>query len=135
MGACKPGYTSIHSLLQGDFNKCTVNHTSEHENQFWVLTFPLQPGYERKADELEIGRIKNVRKTIRFTREMSSHPISPDLFLTGVGRGGYQPVKTPGQPSPVSMTPSVSLRCSKPIPHAPQNISNICVSSPSSHTK
>jgi hypothetical protein len=74
MGVCKPGYISIHSLLDTNLDNYKINHTLEGENHFWVLTFPLQPGYERKADVLEIGRIKNVRKTIRLTREMSPSP-------------------------------------------------------------
>ena len=74
MGVCKPGYASIHSLLHANFDNFKINHTSEGENNLWVLTFRLQPGYERKVDELEIGRIKNVRKTIRLTREMSPPP-------------------------------------------------------------
>ena len=70
MGVCKQGYTSIHSLIQGDLSDCTIDHVMSGENQFWTLVFALRPGYERKADELELGRIKNVRKSIRLTREL-----------------------------------------------------------------
>jgi hypothetical protein len=70
MGVCKDGYTSIHSLVEGDLSDWTIEHVMSGENQFWTLAFALRPGYERKADELELGRIKNVRKSIRLTREL-----------------------------------------------------------------
>ncbi len=73
MGVCKPGYTSIHSLLQGNLSGCAVKHVTSGENQFWRLAFALRPSYERKADELEVGRIKNVRKSLRLTREKLTH--------------------------------------------------------------
>ena len=69
MGVVKQGYSSIHSLLEGDFGECTTEHTVEADHQFWRLSFRLAPRRERQADEVSIGRLKNVRSTIRLTRE------------------------------------------------------------------
>ena len=69
MGVTKEGFTSIHTLIQGDLSEWSVDHTQQGENQFWRLYYGLNPGYERKVDEIEIGRIPNVTSTIRLTRE------------------------------------------------------------------
>ena len=69
MGVVEEGYTSIHSLIQGDLSQWSVDHTQQGENQFWRLYFELNPGYERKVDEIEIGRTPDVKMTIRLTRE------------------------------------------------------------------
>jgi hypothetical protein len=69
MGVCKPGYTSIHSLFEGDLSQSIVERLSKDGNQLCRLSFPLAPGHQAKIDEIKIGRIKNVRSTIRMTRE------------------------------------------------------------------
>lgn len=69
MGVAKEGFTSIHTLIQGDLSKWTVNHIQQGENQFWRLYYSLNPGDERKVDEIEVGRIPNVTSSIRLTRE------------------------------------------------------------------
>jgi hypothetical protein len=68
MGVCKPGYASIHSFLQG-LEDCAIDHRTSGEDPIWVLTWGLQPAHERKADEMPVGRINNIRSTIRLTRE------------------------------------------------------------------
>jgi hypothetical protein len=88
MGVCKTGYTSIHSLVDGDLSKWDIEHTSNGEHQFWKLSFPLVPGYEGKVDELQIGRIKNVQGSIRMTRERYRHS---NILMTGYG--GCMPIK------------------------------------------
>jgi len=70
MGICKPGYTSIHSVLRELPNGCKIDHSFSGEHQFWTLYFSLKPSFERKADEIALGRIKNVVGVMRLTREM-----------------------------------------------------------------
>jgi hypothetical protein len=72
MGVTKKGFASIHTLIQGDLSKWSVDHTQQGDNQFWRLYYGLNPGYERKVDEIEVGRIPNVTSSIRLTRE--KHP-------------------------------------------------------------
>jgi hypothetical protein len=73
MGVCKPGYASIHSFLQDGLEDCTVDHRTIGEDQIWVLTWGLKQAHERSADEMAVGRINNVRSTIRLTREKFFH--------------------------------------------------------------
>lgn len=74
MGVCPPGFVSIHSLFaNADLSNCTVEHAPAEGNQFWTVSYLLKPASERKVDEIALGQISNVRKTIRLTREKYSN--------------------------------------------------------------
>jgi hypothetical protein len=75
MGVCHDEFASIHTLIDSDLTygtDCVVSHVFSGGVQFWTLSWPLDPGYERKIDEFRVGRVNNVRSTIRLTREMSA---------------------------------------------------------------
>jgi hypothetical protein len=87
MGVCPPGFVSIHSLFtNAGLGNCTIHHATAHGTQFWLVEYPLPASGERKADQLSLGTIKNVRKTIRLTRE-KYHPSQTQGLR--VVRGGY----------------------------------------------
>jgi hypothetical protein len=70
MGVCPPGFVSIHSLFaNAHLGNCVITHATAHGTQFWLVEYPLPASSERKAHELSLGTIKNVRKTIQLTRE------------------------------------------------------------------
>jgi hypothetical protein len=73
MGVCHEGYTSLHTFIDTsvtDCEECSVLHAYDDANKFWTLSWLLKPGQERKIDEFEVGRVKNVLGSIRLTREM-----------------------------------------------------------------
>jgi hypothetical protein len=69
MGVCKEGYISVHSVLEGNLDNWSIEHTQRGPVHFWFLSFVLSPGHEGAAEFAEIGRIKDVQSSIRMTRE------------------------------------------------------------------
>jgi hypothetical protein len=70
MGICKPGFTSIHSVVSDIREDCKIDHSFSGEHQFWTFYFKLKPSFERQIDEVALGRINNVVNVVRLTREM-----------------------------------------------------------------
>lgn len=70
MGICKPGYTSIHSIVSSLPENCRIDHSFSGEHQFWTFYFTLKPSFERQFDEVALGRVNNVVGVVRLTREM-----------------------------------------------------------------
>ena len=70
MGVCKAGFTPIHAVLKRAHAGDTLQHTSANGIEIWTLGFGLFPAHGGQVDEFEVGRIRNVRKSIRLTREM-----------------------------------------------------------------